>query len=172
MSDMKPSYAQATILGAVVGLVLALGALLFVGATGGVPKLGVTGEGAGVEPAFIVPASAFWMVAILAGAVIGLILSIGTRAIVRVLDPDSPSTTLWIVAPTGAIVGGVLALAVYPLGVSMFGSLADGNASISVVGMTMLTAILGIVGGAVIVWQSYVMSRPQQAQPDPELLAA
>jgi hypothetical protein len=172
MTGMKPSYTQATILGAVIGLVLALGAMLFVGATGGVPKLGVTGEGAGIEPAFSVPTSAMWMVAMVASAVVGLILAVGTRAIVRVLDPVSASTTLWIVAPAGAIVGATLAMAVYPLGVSMLGSLADGNATISVMGMTMLTAILGVVGGAVIVWQSYVMSRPQQAQPDPELLAA
>lgn len=172
MAGMKPSYTQAAVLGAVVGLVLALGAMLFVGATGGVPKLAVTGQGAGIEPAFSVPSSAMWMVAIVSSAVIGLILAVGTRAIVRVIDPDSASTTLWVVAPAGAVVGAVLAMAVYPLGVSMLGSLADGNATISVIGMTILTAMLGIVGGAVIVWQSYVMSRPQQAQPDPELLAA
>ena len=75
---MKPSYGSAFGIGAIVGLVLAVATMLFVGATGGVPKLGVIGEGADIEPVFAVPASALWIVTILAAGVAGMILAIAT----------------------------------------------------------------------------------------------
>jgi hypothetical protein len=169
---MKPSYTSAFGVGAVVGLILAAAGTLFAGATGGVPKLGVTGEGSVLEPVFNVPASALWLVTIVVSAVLGLLLAVATRAIARVLDPEAPSVTLWLIAPLGAIVGGVVAFAVFPLGVSGFGTLQDGVASVSIAEMMLLSAIVGVSAGAVITWQSYIMARPPTTEDDPELLPA
>ena len=169
---MKPSYSSAFWIGAVVGLVLGAVAMLFVGATGGVPKLGVTGEGTSIEPVFNVPASALWIIVILTGAALGLVLAVVTRAVATVIDPEARGVTLWVIAPLGAVVGGVVAFAVFPLGISAIGTLQDGVATVSVVEMMVLTAIAGIAGGSVVTWQSYVMARPPQAVEDPELLPA
>lgn len=169
---MKPSYSSAFGIGAVIGLVLGAAAMLFVGATGGVPKLGVIGEGSDIEPVFAVPASALWIVTILTSAALGLVLAVATRAVARVLDPDAGGVGLWVIAPLGAIVGGVIAFAVFPLGVSAFGTLQDGVATVSVTEMMLLTGIVGIAGGSVITWQSYVMARPPETAEDPDLLPA
>ena len=167
---MKPSYGSAFGIGAVVGLVLGAATMLFVGATGGLPKLGIEGEGDAITPVFAVPASALWIVTIIVAAIAGVILAVVTRGVARAIDPDAPSITLWIIAPVGAIVGGVIAFAVFPLGVSLLGSLADGVATISFAGMVALALIAGVAGGSIIVWSSYVMARPPQPVEDPELL--
>jgi hypothetical protein len=167
---MKPSYGSALGLGAVVGLVLSMAAMLFVGATGGVPKLDVVGTGSRVDPSFAVPASALWIVAILAAAGCGIVLAIGTRGIARIIDPDSRGVPVAVNAAVGAVVAGILTFAIFPLGVSLLGSLQDGVATVSVVEMALMTATLGVVGGAIIVWLSYLMSRPPQPTEDPELL--
>lgn len=169
---MKPSYTSAFAVGAVVGLVLAAAGTLFAGAAGGVPKLGVTGEGSVLDPVFSVPASALWWVVILLSAALGLILAMATRAIARVIDPDAASVSLWVIAPLGAIVGGVVAFAVFPLGVSGFGTLQDGVATVSIAEMMLLSGIVGVASGAVITWQSYIMTRPPTTEDDPELLPA
>jgi len=166
---MKPSYSSAFGVGAIVGLVFGAVAMLFVGATGGLPKLGIEGEA--VTTVFAVPASALWIVTILVAAIAGVILAVVTRAIARAIDPEAASITLWIIAPVGAIVGGVVAFAVFPLGVSLLGSLADGVATVSVADMVALALITGVSGGSIIVWSSYVMARPPQPVEDPELLA-
>lgn len=168
---MKPSYSSAFGVGAIVGLVFGAVTMLFVGATGGLPKLGIEGEGEAVTTVFAVPASALWIVTILVAAIAGVILAVVTRAIARAIDPEAASITLWIIAPVGAIVGGVVAFAVFPLGVSLLGSLADGVATVSVAGMVALALITGVSGGSIIVWSSYVMARPPQPVEDPELLA-
>lgn len=158
-------------MGALVGLVVALCSALFVGATGGVTKLDVIGEGASIEPVFSIPASAFWMVAIITGVVCGLVVAIATRAIAIVIDPDTTGASSWVIASLGAVVGGVVAFSVFPLGVTLLGSVQDGLATVSVADFVLLSAVAGITGGAIIVWQSYIMARPPQAQQDPELLA-
>ncbi len=169
---MKPSYGSAFGIGAIVGLVVAVAGTLFVGATGGISKLAVTGEAASVEPVFAVPASALWIVTIVIAAVIGALLAVVTAAIARVIDPEASSVGLWVIAPLGAIVGGVVAFAVFPLGVTGLGTLQDGVATISVMSMVTLAAVAGLAGGSVIVWQSYIMARPPIGAPDPDLLPA
>jgi hypothetical protein len=169
---MKPSYGSAFGVGAIVGLVVAVAGTLFAGATGGISKLGVTGEGSSIEPVFAVPASALWIVTIVVAAAIGTLLAVVTAAVARVIDPDASGVGLWIIAPLGAIVGGVVAFAVFPLGVTGLGSLEEGVATISVVAMVALAAVSGLAGGSVIVWQSYIMARPPLGAPDPDLLPA
>lgn len=169
---MKPSYGSAFGVGAIVGLVVAVAAVLFVGATGGISKLAVTGVGASIEPVFVVPASALWIVTIVAASVIGTLLAVVTSAVARVIDPDASGVGLWVIAPLGTIVGGVVAFAVFPLGVSGFGTLQEGAATISVFAMVVLAAVSGLTGGGVIAWQSYIMARPPVGAPDPDLLPA
>lgn len=169
---MKPSYGSALGIGAIVGTVLSLSALVFVAATGGVSKLIVIGEGASIEPAFAVPASAFWMVSLLVGAVCGMVLAVATRAISAVIEPDSSGAPTWLIATLGFIVGGVVAFSVFPLGITLLGSVQDGLATASVADLTLLTAIAGLAGGAVICWQSYIMARPPQPKEDTDLLPA
>lgn len=169
---MKPSYSSAFWLGAVVGLLLAVVGTLFAGATGGVAKLGVSTDSGTIEPVFNVPASALWIVVILTSAALGLVLAIGTRAIARVIDPDARSITLWAIGPLGAVVGAVVAFAVFPLGVSAFGTLADGVATVTVSEMLVLSCTAGIFGGGTVAWQSYIMARPPQTAEDTELLPA
>lgn len=169
---MKPSYGKALVIGAVIGLVVSMAALLIAGATGGVSKLGIVGEGANIEPAFAVPASSLWIVVVIAGAAIGLVLGVATRAISRVIDPDAKSTPTAVIGAIGAVVGAVVAIAIFPVGSSVLGEIKDGVATVTVAKMTILTALAGIAGGGGIVWLSYVMARPPQHEEDPELLAA
>jgi len=168
---MKPSYGSALTIGAVVGLILSMAAMLFVGATGGIPKLDVVGTGSQLDPSFAVPASALWIVATLAAAVCGIVLAIATRGVARIIDPTASGVPLVAIAVLGAAVAGILTFAVFPLGVTLLGSLKDGIATVSVVEMGIMVATVGVVGGAIISWQSYIMSRPPQPHEDAELLA-
>jgi hypothetical protein len=169
---MKPSYTSAFGIGAFVGAVLGLAAFLFAASTGGIPKMTVVGSLPSIEPAFSVPASAFWIVAIVVGAVLGLLLAIGTRAIAQVIDPDSSGAPWWAIAGLGAVVGGVIAFAVFPLGITLLGSVQDGLATVTVMELMALTLLAGISGGATITWQSYILARPPVPEEDPELLPA
>lgn len=169
---MKPSYGSALGIGAVAGTVIALSAMVFVAATGGVSKLVVLGEGASIEPAFSVPASAFFIVVNLVGGLCGLVLAVGTKGIAAIIDPDHSGTPTWLIGVLGFIVGAVVALSVYPLGITLLGSVSDGLATASVVDIVLLTAIAGLAGGAVVCWQSYIMARPPQPKVDADLLAA
>lgn len=167
---MKPNYGSAFGIGALVGLVLATATMLFVGATGGVPKLTVLDQGSSVEPAFSVPASAMWIVTIVAGAVCGLALAIATKTIARIIDPDTDGASMLIIAPLGAIVGGVVCFAIYPLGITLLGEVADGLATASVADIAILTAVAGLAAGSVITWQSYILARPPVPAEDTELM--
>lgn len=169
---MKPSYGSAIGIGGIVGMVIALCAMVFVAATGGVAKLAVLGEAASIEPAFAVPASAFFMVANLVGGLCGLVLAVATRAMSAIIAPDTSGAPTWLIGVLGFIVGAVVALSVFPLGITLLGSIRDGLATASVVDLVLLTAIAGLSGGAVICWQSYIMARPPQSKEDTDLLAA
>ena len=72
---------------------------------------------------------------------------------------------------TGAIVAVAVSFAVFPLAVTVLGSLKDGIATLSVADMAAMCAIVGVAGGAAIVWLSYILTRPPQPADDPELLA-
>lgn len=169
---MKPSYGSALGVGAIVGTVIALSAMVFVGATGGVSKLAVIGEGASIEPAFAVPASAFFMVATLVGGLCGLVLAVATRAISAIIDPETSGAPTWLIGVLGFVVGAVVSFAVFPLGITLLGTVQDGLATASVIDLVLLTAVAGLAGGAVICWQSYIMARPPQPKQDTDLLTA
>ncbi len=166
LASMKPSYTVALIVGAVTGLVLALSLTLYVGGTGGVPSVDAIVEGSRVVPVFASAASALWIVLILSTAVGGLLAAVVTKAVARTIDPDAQSASLGIIAPLGMVVAPVIGMAVFPLGVTVVGSISEGTVTISVVEMVVLASIVGIVAGGFVVWLSYVLARPPVAKED------
>lgn len=169
---MKPSYTMSLIVGAVTGLIGAIAAFVFVAAMGGVPSLNPAIDTGNVEPVFSVAASTLWSMTIIAGAGIGIVLAIATKAVARVIDPDATSNSLLIIAPLGAVVGAVVGIVVFPLGSGIVGTIAEGTVTVTVTDMIAMVAIAGTLGGAAVVWQSYILSRPPEHEPDPDLLAA
>jgi hypothetical protein len=168
---MKPSYSTALAVGALTGVVIALSLFVFFAAAGAVPSLTAVQDGTDVVPTLSASASATWIVIILAGLIGGLLIAVVTWTVGRVIDPDAAAAPLVIVAPLGAVVGAIIGMVVYPLGITVVGSIADGNANIGVADLAVLTAVSGLVGGGSIAWLSYVLVRPTAPAEDTELLA-
>ncbi|MEN8238691.1 MAG: hypothetical protein ABFR53_05765 [Actinomycetota bacterium] len=169
---MKPSYSTSFVVGAVVGLVVAIAILLFVGSLGGVSYLNPSIETGSVDPVFSIPASALWMMTLIAGFGGGAVLSAITFGIARVIDPDATPVPSVIVILVGAVVGATVAISVMLLGAGVLGTVADGIATVTVVEMVVFTAVIGLAGGATVTWLSYLLARPVAHETDPELLAA
>lgn len=163
---MKPSYLTALLIGAVTGVVLALCLTLYVAATGGIPSVNAVVEGTSVVPVFSPPASSLWIMVILASALGGLIAAVATKAVARAIDPEARSASLAIIAPLGVVVAAVLGMALFPLGTIVFGSIEEGNATLSVVELIALAATTGLVAGGLIVWLSYILARPPIVEAD------
>ena len=171
MDAMKPSYTTAAVVGAVTGLVIALSIFTFVAASGAVSSLTAEQHGSQLVPTFTPAASATWQLVVLSGLVGGTLVSIITRAVGRVLDPDTGSSLL-VVVPIGAFLGAVGSMIVMPLGVSVFGSIDGGRLFISVADFVLLAATAGLVAGGIVAWITYVIVRPPAYKEDTELLAA
>ena len=168
---MKPSYSTSFLVGAVAGLVVALAILLFVASLGGVSYLNPSIETGSVDPVFSIPASALWMMTLVAGFGGGAVLSASTFGVARVLDPDATPISYVIVVLVGATVGAIVAFAVMLLGAGILGTVADGIATVTVVQMVVFTAVIGLTGGATVTWLSYLLARPPVYETDPDLLA-
>lgn len=169
---MKPSYSTALVIGAVTGVIVALSLFVFFAAAGAVPSLTAVAEGTDVVPTLSASASATWIVVILAGLAGGFLIATITWAVGRVLDPQASSAPLVVVAPLGAAIGAIIGMIVFPLGITVAGSISEGNANIGVADLVMLTAIVGLVAGGSVAWLSYLLVRPSVPADDPELLAA
>jgi hypothetical protein len=169
---MKPSYGTSLIIGAVAGLFIALAMFLFVASLGAVSSLQPAIETDSVEPVFSMPASTLWWMTIIVGGVSGALLGGVTRAIAAVLDPDASAAPMWLIASLGATVGAVIGVVVFPLGVTILGTISEGIATVTVTQMIVLLTVAGALGGAIVVWQSYLLSRPPIHVEDTELLAA
>ncbi len=163
---------MSVIIGAVVGLVGAIVAFLLIAALGGVPSLNPAIDTGSVEPVFSIAASTLWSLTIIAGAGTGIVLAVVTKAVARVIDPEAAANSLLIIAPLGAVVGAVVGIVVFPLGSGIVGTIAEGTVTITVTDMIVMVAIAGTLGGAAVVWQSYILSRPPEHKLDPDLLAA
>ena len=168
---MKPSYSTSVLIGAVAGLIVAIAILLFVGSLGGISYLNPSLETGSVDPVFSVPASALWMMTLMAGFAGGTVLSAITIGVARVIDPDANPVSAVIVVLVGATVGATVAISVMLLGAGVLGTVADGIATVTVVQMVILTAVIGLSGGASVTWLSYALTRPPVYETDPELLA-
>jgi hypothetical protein len=169
---MKPSYSTSVLVGAVAGLVVAIATLLFVGSLGGVSYLNPSIETGSVDPVFSIPASALWMMTLIAGFGGGAILSAITFGIARVIDPEATPVSSAIVVLVGATVGATVAISVMLLGAGILGTVAEGIATVTVVQMVIFTAVIGLTGGATVTWLSYILARPPVHETDPDLLAA
>jgi hypothetical protein len=169
---MKPSYTTSIIIGSVVGLVVGVVLATYIGATGGVPSLIAELDGADVVPTIAPAASAMWITVIIAGVVGGFVLAVGTKAIASVIDPEASTSSVTVIGTLGAIVGATVAVVVFPLGVTILGSVTDGLAIIGVTDLIVLAAVTGLVAGGSVVFVSYVLARQPEHAEDPELLAA
>jgi hypothetical protein len=169
---MKPSYSTSFLVGAVGGLVVAVATLLFVASLGGISYLNPSIETGSVDPVFSVPASSLWMMTLVAGFGGGAVISAITFGVARVIDPAAKPLASPIVILVGATVGATIAIAVMLLGAGILGTVADGMATVTVVEMVVLAAIIGLSGGAFVAWFSYVLARPPVYEADPDLLTA
>ncbi len=169
---MKPNYTAALVIGGVSGLVVALALFTFFAASGAVPSLTVEVDGSDVVPTFSAAASATWMVVILSSIVGGTVIAILTRVVARVIEPGGRSMSLGVIASVGAVVAPLVAMVVFPLGITVLGSISDGHAIIGVADLVILTAIVGLLAGASVAWISYILARPSTPAEDPELLTA
>ncbi len=167
---MKPSYITATVVGAVSGLVIALALFTLVAATGAIPSLTAVPQGSRVVPTFQPAASATWQLVVLSGLVGGAVVAIITRAVGRVIEPESKSS-LAVVIPLGALLGAIGAMAILPLGISVLGSIDQGAVVIGVADFVVLAGLAGLVAGGIVAWITYVIVRPPAYKEDTELLA-
>jgi hypothetical protein len=168
---MKPSYSTAVVIGALAGLVLALALFVLVAASGGIPSLEIELDGTDVIPTIAASASATWTMIVLASAVAGAIIATVTYAVARVIEPGASAAPLIVVAPLGAVIAAVVGVVVFPIGVTIMGSISEGNAIIGVADMVILAATAGLVSGGSVAWLSYILSRPSAPEIDTELLA-
>ena len=142
---MKPSYSTAVVIGALAGLVISLALFVFVTASGGIPSLEIEIDGADVIPTIAASASATWTMIVLTSAVGGAIIATVTYAVARVIEPAAAAAPLIVVAPLGAVIAAVVGMVVFPLGVTIMGSISDGNAIIGVGDMVILAGAAGLV---------------------------
>lgn len=169
---MKPNYSTAIVIGAVSGLVISLALFTFVAASGGISSLEIELDGADVIPTFAASASATWTMVVLASLGGGAIIATATYATARVIEPEAAAAPLIVVASLGAVIAAVVGMVVFPLGVTVMGSISEGNAVVGVGDMVVLTAMVGLVSGGSIAWLSYILTRPPTPAVDTELLAA
>ncbi|KAA3641895.1 MAG: hypothetical protein DWP92_00365 [Armatimonadetes bacterium] len=169
---MKPNYTAALVIGGVAGLVMALALFTFFAAYGAVPSLTVELDGTDVVPTFSAAASATWMIVILAGIVGGALIATITRVVARVIEPEGKSVSLGVIASVGALIAPTVAMVVFPLGITVMGSVREGSAVIGVADFVVLAAVAGLLAGGSVAWLSYILARPSVPADDPELLAA
>lgn len=91
------------------------------------------------------------LVVLLAGAVGGFLVSAVTYAMGRTQDPDTSRLSFAVIAPVGILLPAVLSFAVVSLGVTLFGTSADGVVVVPVVSFVVVAAIAGLISGTVTV---------------------
>ena len=87
----------------------------------------------------------------LAGAMGGLLVSGGTYAVGRAQDPDTPRFSFSVIAPVGILLPAALAFAVVSLGLSLFGSSLDGVVAVPITAFVSVSAVAGLIAGAITV---------------------
>jgi len=87
----------------------------------------------------------------LAGAIGGLLVSGGTYAVGRAQDPDTPRFSFPVIAPIGMLLPATLAFAIVSLGLSLFGSSLDGVVAVPITAFVSVSAVAGLIAGAITV---------------------
>ena len=91
------------------------------------------------------------LIVFLAGAIGGLLVSAGTYAVGRAQDPDTPRFSFPVIAPIGILLPAALSFAVVSLGLSLFGSSLDGVVAVPITAFVSVSAVAGLVAGAITV---------------------
>jgi len=87
----------------------------------------------------------------LAGAVGGLLVSAATYAVGRAQDPETPRFSFPVIAPIGILLPAAVAFSVVSLGLSLFGNSLDGVVTVPITAFVSVSALAGLVAGAVTV---------------------
>lgn len=87
----------------------------------------------------------------LAGAVGGLLVSAATYAVGRAQDPETPRFSFPVIAPIGILLPAAVAFSVVSLGLSLFGNSLDGVVTVPITAFVTVSALAGLVAGAVTV---------------------
>lgn len=102
-------------------------------------------------PELTATGSLMGLIAFLAGAAGGLLVSASTYAVGRSQDPDTPRFSFPVVAPIGTLLSATLTFSVVSLALTAWGSSLDGVVSVSVPALAAATAVAGLVAGLVTV---------------------
>ena len=102
-------------------------------------------------PELTATGSLIGLLVFLAGALGGLLVSSATYAVGRAQDPDTPRFSFPVIAPIGILLPAALAFAVVSLGLSLFGSSLDGVVAVPITAFVSISAVAGLVAGAVTV---------------------
>jgi len=138
--------------GSVAGFAAAMALLaVIVGATSiTTVSIGTAATGAAL-PELSATGSIIGLLVFLAGAVGGLVVSAATYAVGRSQDPDTPRFSFPVIAPIGILLPGALSFAVISLGLSLFGTSLGGVVAVPVTEFVVVSALAGLVAGAVTV---------------------
>lgn len=138
--------------GSVAGVTIAMAMLaVIVGATSiTTVSIGTAATGRAL-PELSATGSIVGLLVFLAGAVGGLLISAATYAVGRSQDPDTPRFSFPVIAPIAVLLPGVLAFAVVSLGLSLFGTSLDGVVAVPVAEFVVVSALAGLISGAITV---------------------
>jgi hypothetical protein len=138
--------------GSVAGVAVAMALLaVIVGATS-ITTVSIGDAATGETlPELTATGSLIGLLVFLAGAVGGLLVSAGTYAVGRAQDPDTPRFSFPVVAPIGILLPAALSFAVVSLGLSAFGTSLDGVVAVPITAFVSVSAVAGLIAGAVTV---------------------
>lgn len=138
--------------GSVAGVGLALALLAVIAGATSITTVSLGDAATGQTlPELSATGSLIGLLVFLAGAMGGLLVSGGTYAVGRAQDPDTPRFSFPVIAPIGILLPGALAFAVVSLGLSLFGSSLDGVVAVPITALVSVSAVAGLVAGAVTV---------------------
>ncbi len=142
---MKRSRVRATVYGATAGALAGLAFMvLFVGRF----SLGSVSEVDG-RASFEVSTGSMYLLTVILGLLGGLVIAVVAYAYGRETEPEAKSFPLSYLAPTGAVTAALFAYATLRFGVGAVGDITAGVATISVVRMTVVALIMGVVSGSI-----------------------
>ena len=138
--------------GSVAGVAVAMALLaVIVGATAITTVSLGTGSTGETLPELTATGSLVGLLVFLAGAAGGLLVSAATYAAGRSQDPETSRFSFPVIAPIGILLPATLAFAVVSLGLSLFGNSLDGVISVPITSFVSISAVAGLIAGAVTV---------------------
>ena len=154
--------------GAILGAVLALAsAAWFTGYLGIDSVTAVTADPGTVaaEPTIVVDGASLWILALLAGAVGGLVLASVSYGIGRASDPASRAYSLGWLLVVGAALGAVMTYSVVRLGVTTVGDVTLGEVTVAADTLVLVSLLAGALAGALTAPIVDALARPASVGP-------